>query len=236
MMPDINLTVELETGVDALYVTRPQKERFTDAEKGKELREKFPVVDKKLLKDKAFKQTLVMHPLPRVDELAYELDSDPRSRYFEQAAQGVPVRMALVALLLGAREVSLPRKDMLPEIEQPTYRRGFGVRCPNPRCVSIQETETKYMKPEFIIVNRRPLTLRCIYCEHGFEPGYVASTDWHEGKKDTKKYHSADTRWARTIRPENLIVFDSAEGAEAYGFKPSRFIGTRPQRKKNKKQ
>ena len=43
-----------------------------------------------------------MHPLPRVDELAYELDADPRSMYFKQAARGVPVRMALISLLLGA--------------------------------------------------------------------------------------------------------------------------------------
>jgi len=44
----------------------------------------------------------VMHPLPRTDELAYELDSDPRAVYFEQAAAGVPVRMALIAWMLEA--------------------------------------------------------------------------------------------------------------------------------------
>ncbi|MBA7482306.1 Aspartate carbamoyltransferase [subsurface metagenome] len=225
MMPDINIEVELKTGVDALYVTRPQKERFAATEEGQELKEKYPVVDKRLLKGKAFRKTLVMHPLPRVDELAHEVDADPRSMYFKQAARGVPIRMALVALLLGAKEVSAPREDdsFVPKIDYPVYRRDFGIRCSNPRCVSIQETETKYIKPEFKVVDREPLTLRCVYCEHGFEPKYVASSDWHEGRLANKKYHSADSHWTRKIKPENLIIFDSESEAEAHGFKPSHY-------------
>ncbi len=225
MMPDISAQVELKTGVDALYVTRPQKERFTTAEEG--LKKRYPVVDKKLLKEKAFEKTLVMHPLPRVDELAYELDADPRSKYFKQAARGVPVRMALVALLLGAKEVFVPTEEdsFTKRVEYAVYKRDSGIRCPNPRCVSVQETETKYIKPEFKIVDREPLTLRCVYCEHGFEPRYVASSDWHEGKVDTKRYHSADSHWIKKIKPENLIVFDSETEAEAHGFRPSHYAG-----------
>ena len=89
--------------------------------------------------------------------------------------------------------------------------------------MSIQETEKKYIKPEFKIVSLEPLTLRCIYCEHGFEPEYVASTDWHEGKLESKKYHSADSHLIKKIKPENLILFESASEAEAYGFKPSHY-------------
>ena len=225
MMPNISIQVELKTGVDALYVTRPQKERFT-TEEGQDLKKRYPVVDKKLLKEKEFKRTLIMHPLPRIDELAYELDADPRSMYFKQAAWGVPIRMALTALLLGAREAVIPEQkepSIFQKIEYPIYKRDFGVRCSNPRCVSVQETETKYIKPQFKIVNRKPLTLRCIYCEHGFEPKYIASSDWHEGRLDTKKYHSADSRWARKIKSENLIVFNAEAEAEAHGFKPSRY-------------
>ena len=234
MMPDVNIKVELKAGVDALYVTRPQKERFTPAEEGQELKKRFPVVDKKLLKSKAFRKTLVMHPLPRVDELAVELDADPRSTYFKQAARGVPVRMALIALLLGVKEVVVSGEDdsFIRRIDYPPYRRDFGVKCPNPRCVSIQETETKYLKPEFKIVNREPLTLRCIYCEHGSEPKYVASSDWHEGRTATKKYHSAESHWAKKIRPENLIIFDSADAAEAHSFKPSHYVRVHPSGKK----
>jgi aspartate carbamoyltransferase catalytic subunit len=227
MMPDVSIQVELKTGVDAIYVTRPQKERFDTTEEGQELKKRYPVVDKKLLKGKAFRETLVMHPLPRVDELAYEVDADKRSMYFKQAARGVPVRMALLAFLLGAREITVPRVDTLSEIEYPLYRRDLGPRCPNPRCVSIQETEIRYLKPEFKIVNNWPLTLRCVYCEHGFEPKYVASSHWHEGKLDTKKYHSADSHWATKIRPENLLVFNTEGEARASGFKPSRYSGVR---------
>jgi hypothetical protein len=56
--------------------------------------------DVRALKTSRTHEAVVMHPLPRTDELAYELDSDPRAVYFEQAAAGVPVRMALIAWLL----------------------------------------------------------------------------------------------------------------------------------------
>ncbi len=225
MMPDINIEVELKKGVDALYVTRPQKERFTDGEE-QEVNRELPVVDKKLLRGKEFKSALVMHPLPRVDELAYELDADPRSRYFKQAARGVPVRMALLALLLGTKECTITEEceSFEHKVDYSIYRRGFAVKCPNPACVSIQKTETKYLNPEFKIVNRQPLTLRCVYCEHGFEPSYVASTDWHEGKLENKKYHSANSHLAKKIKPENLILFDTEAEAQAHGFRPSRYV------------
>ena len=237
LMPSISIQVELKTGVDALYVTRPQKERFTTTEEGRELKKGYPVVDKKLLKEKEFKKTLIMHPLPRVDELAYELDADPRSMYFKQAAWGVPIRMALIALLLGAREVDIPERkepSFLQKLAYPIYKRDFGVSCPNPRCVSIQESEQKYIKPEFKIVDSKPLTLRCVYCEHGFEPKYVASSDWHEGILDEKKYHSADSHWARKIKTENLIIFDSENEAQAHGFKPSSYATTRGKKRAKK--
>jgi len=229
MMPDVSIQVELKTGVDALYVTRLQTERLSAKAKRQELKEGYPVVDKKLLKGKEFKRTLVMHPLPRIDELAYEVDADPRSMYFKQAARGVPVRMALIAFLLGAKEISVPKevRPFIPKIGYPVYRRDFGVRCSNPKCVSTQESETKYIKPEFKIVNTQPLTLRCAYCEHEVHPPYIASSDWHEGRLDNKKYHSADSHWTRKIKPENLIIFDSQSGAEAHGFKPSHYAGVR---------
>jgi hypothetical protein len=93
--------------------------------------------------------------------------------------------------------------------------------------VSTQESETKYIKPEFKIVNTTPLTLRCSYCEHEVHPQYIASSDWHEGRLDNKKYHSADSHWTRKIKPENLIIFDSESEAEAHGFKPSHYTKVR---------
>jgi aspartate carbamoyltransferase catalytic subunit len=232
MLPDISIQVELKTGVDALYVTRFQQERLSTKDEGQGLRKGYPVVDKKLLKGREFKEALIMHPLPRIDELAYEVDADPRSTYFKQAARGVPIRMALIALLLGTREDSTLGEDgFTPKIDYPIYQRDFGTRCTNPRCVSVQETETKYIKPEFKIVSTQPLILRCIYCEHELHPQYIASSDWHEGRLDNKKYHSADSHWVREIKPENLIIFDSEDEARSHGFKPSHYATAHNQKK-----
>jgi aspartate carbamoyltransferase catalytic subunit len=223
MMPDISVQVELRDGVDALYVTRPQKERFTAKEQDD--KSHYPVVNKKLLEAKAFRKTMVMHPLPRVDELAVDIDSDERSKYFEQAARGVPVRMALLAVLLGLKETHIPTIESPALPQYPGYRHEPVPTCPNARCVSIQPTETKYLKPEYKIVKTDPLTLRCVYCEHGFEPKYIASTEGYEHGPDSKKYHSANSHWAKDIKAENLIVFSSEEEAQALGYKPSSFAG-----------
>ncbi len=225
MLPDISIGVELKAGVDALYVTRLQKERRVPTVEEQESKKGYPVVDKKLLKGKEFKKTLVMHPLPRVDELTHEMDADPRSMYFKQAAYGMPVRMALIALLLGAKEIQITKEQdsFVRKIDYPAYKRDSGVRCPNVKCVSNQETEVKYIKPEFKIISCEPLTLRCVYCDHELRPQYVASSDWHEGKLESKKYHSAESHWARKIKPENLIIFASEKEAQAQGFKPSSY-------------
>ena len=225
-IPSVSAQVELEEGVDALYVTRLQLERLAAEEKGEELKKGYPVVDKKLLKEREFKQTMVLHPLPRVNELAREIDADPRSTYFKQAGLGVPIRMALVALLLGSQQADITeeRESFIRAREYLPYRRGYGVKCANPRCVSVQKTEANYIRPEFKIVNRRPLVLRCLYCEHEVHPQYVASSDWHEGRLASKKYHSADSHWSTKIKPENLIIFDSASEAKAHGFQPSHYV------------
>ena len=226
MMPDLNVQVELEAGVDALYVTRLQKERSEATAKGEESEKDYRVVNKKLLKEKGFRQTLVMHPLPRVDELAYEIDADPRSMYFKQAAYGVPVRMALIAMLLGSRELTIPEEGVsfARRRKYPVYKRDSGISCPNPSCVSNQKTEARYIKPEFSITNIEPLTLNCVYCESEICPQYIASSDWHEGKLDTKKYHSTASHLIKKIKPENLIIFDSEGEAHARGFKPSSYV------------
>ncbi|PIX27721.1 MAG: aspartate carbamoyltransferase catalytic subunit [Chloroflexi bacterium CG_4_8_14_3_um_filter_45_15] len=229
MMPDISIQIELKTGVDALYVTRFQRERLTAPPEAQEIKKDYLVVDRKLFKEKEFKRALVMHPLPRVDELAYEMDADPRSMYFKQAARGVPVRMALIALLLGTlgtKEVTIPKENesFVARKDYPIYKRDSGVKCPNPICVSNQETEARYIKPEFTIVSFEPLILRCVYCEHELYPKYIASSDWHEGRLENKKYHSADSHLIRKIKPANLIIFAAENEAQARGFKPSKYV------------
>jgi aspartate carbamoyltransferase catalytic subunit len=225
MMPDVDIHIKLKRGTDALYVTRLQLERLSATADGKVTKEDYPVVDKKLLKEREFKRTLVMHPLPRVDELAYEVDADPRSMYFKQAARGVQVRMALTALLLGTKNIPIAREDgfFIPRRTYLVYSRDSGIECNNEECVSKKETEKGYIKPEFKLVDDQPLTLRCVYCEHEIHPPYIASSEWHQGMLENKKYHSADSHWARKIKPENLLIFNSESEARAHGFKPSHY-------------
>jgi aspartate carbamoyltransferase len=86
---------------DVLYVTRVQKERFSSAEEYEQVKDAF-VITPALLTRLGARDTLrILHPLPRVNELAPELDDDPRSAYFRQMKHGLHVRMAIIACLLG---------------------------------------------------------------------------------------------------------------------------------------
>ena len=85
--------------VDVLYVTRVQKERFTDLAQYDRVRDQY-VVDEALMA-KAKQEMIVMHPLPRVNEISYAVDDDPRAAYFRQMRNGMYIRMALLAAVLG---------------------------------------------------------------------------------------------------------------------------------------
>ncbi|MDE5940076.1 MAG: aspartate carbamoyltransferase [Lachnospiraceae bacterium] len=85
--------------LDLLYMTRVQKERFFNEEDYVRLKD-FYILDKKKL-SAAGDDMLVLHPLPRVNEISVEVDDDPRAVYFKQAQYGVYVRMALILTLLG---------------------------------------------------------------------------------------------------------------------------------------
>lgn len=85
--------------LDILYMTRVQKERFFNEEEYLRLKDSY-ILDKAKM-DLAKKDMIVMHPLPRVNEIAYEVDEDERASYFKQAEYGMYVRMALMIKLLG---------------------------------------------------------------------------------------------------------------------------------------
>ena len=85
--------------LDLLYMTRVQKERFFNEEDYVRMKD-FYILDKKKM-ELAGKDMLVLHPLPRVNEISVEVDDDPRAVYFKQAKYGVYVRMALILTLLG---------------------------------------------------------------------------------------------------------------------------------------
>lgn len=84
---------------DVLYMTRIQKERFTDVEEYERLKGSY-VVNMELIKSAKHGIT-IMHPLPRVDEIAREVDEYEGAAYFRQAANGLPIRMAIIALVTG---------------------------------------------------------------------------------------------------------------------------------------
>ena len=87
--------------LDLLYMTRVQKERFFNEEDYVRMKD-FYILDKKKM-ELAPADMLVLHPLPRVNEISVEVDSDPRAVYFKQAQFGVYVRMALILTLLGIK-------------------------------------------------------------------------------------------------------------------------------------
>ena len=86
--------------LDVLYMTRVQRERFFNEEEYIRLKDSY-ILDAAKMKA-APKDMIVLHPLPRVNEIATEVDDDPRASYFKQARYGMYIRMALLASILGA--------------------------------------------------------------------------------------------------------------------------------------
>ena len=87
--------------LDVLYMTRVQRERFFNEEDYVRMKD-FYILDKEKM-NLAREDMLVLHPLPRVNEISVEVDDDPRAVYFKQAQYGVYVRMALILTLLGIK-------------------------------------------------------------------------------------------------------------------------------------
>ena len=139
--------------LDVLYVTRIQRERFPDASEYEAVKGSYRIDADLLQRSKP--ELLVMHPLPRVDEIAYNVDPDRRAAYFGQARYGVPVRMALLALLLDAQDsegVPTPPRTQVSIEDHP--------RCPNPDCANRVET---YTAPRMEVI--APDKRRCLYCD-----------------------------------------------------------------------
>ena len=87
--------------LDVLYMTRVQKERFFNEEDYVRLKDRYILTKEKMKPAK--EKMIVLHPLPRVNEISVDVDDDPRAQYFTQAKKAVFVRMALILTLLGIR-------------------------------------------------------------------------------------------------------------------------------------
>jgi aspartate carbamoyltransferase len=84
---------------DVLYVTRVQRERFDNLKEYEKVKDAYVITPETLKKAK--EKMIIMHPLPRVNEISMEVDNDPRAAYFRQMEYGLYVRMALLAMVLG---------------------------------------------------------------------------------------------------------------------------------------
>ena len=95
--------------LDILYMTRVQKERFFNEEDYIRLKNSYVLTKEKM--ELAKPDMAVLHPLPRVNEIALDVDDDPRAAYFEQVQNGVYVRMALIMTLLGLKDPKADKED-----------------------------------------------------------------------------------------------------------------------------
>lgn len=143
---------------DVIYLTRVQRERFRMHAEYEAAAGSYSI--KRAMLDKAKKDALIMHPLPRVDELDYRIDRDRRAAYFRQAGNGVPIRMALSALLLGAEDPGPGTHP--PETHATPVNTPPGLVCPNERCVTRNEP---YLTPRFVSVAGHEGALQCAYCD-----------------------------------------------------------------------
>lgn len=142
-------TQDLESAMpklDVLYMTRIQKERFSDPAQYDRLRDCYILTADKMRC--GGERLRVLHPLPRVNEIAVEVDLDARACYFKQVICGKQMRMALILKLLGNREEQL----VLP----PEHK---TLRCPNDRCITQHE---RALPQRFVMINGES---RCFYCE-----------------------------------------------------------------------
>ena len=131
--------------LDILYMTRIQAERFDSKDDYERLKDSYILTLDKLKSAK--KELAIMHPLPRVNEIAVEVDDDPRAAYFEQAANGRYIRMALILKLLASKKN-----------ETDSIRRGKEndkLICKNPHCITGVERGIKQLFDGG----------KCIYCD-----------------------------------------------------------------------
>jgi pyrimidine operon attenuation protein / uracil phosphoribosyltransferase len=179
---------------------------------------KFGHFDARALKTSRTHEAVVMHPLPRTDELAYELDSDPRAVYFEQAAAGVPVRMALVAWLLEQNgTVRARRAAAVPAIR---FKAHPAPRCSNPGCIS--RHEGAYLVPRFRLgrsTDSSTLPLVCEFCERELKIEFVGNTRSRRYYRFDRNLYGYVRSW---IEESSLAVFESVKQAEESGYEPYR--------------
>ena len=147
-------TTSLEESIsslDVLYMTRIQRERFDDLEMYDRLKDVYVLDACKMALAKP--DMIVLHPLPRVNEISTDVDSDPRAAYFRQAENGKYMRKALILTLLSNEYKNDDKTRFVPEIIS-------SLSCPNHKCITKIEQE---IKPMFVSEDNNEY--RCAFCE-----------------------------------------------------------------------
>lgn len=126
--------------IDVLYMTRIQKERFDSQEDYDRVAGVY-IIDKESIVGKCKENMIILHPLPRVDEIKIDLDETKHAKYFGQAANGVPTREAIFSIALGLVEVSKEEK-----LEK-NIKNSNEIICSNEKCITkFEETDNKYIE------------------------------------------------------------------------------------------
>lgn len=138
--------------LDVLYMTRIQRERFASEEDYQSQKGQYILDTEKM--SYAKKDMIVLHPLPRVDEITVEVDDDPRACYFKQAVYGMYGRMALIMLLLEDKDYFFHSNNK---------KFISDVKCKNPRCIVNQEA---YLPKKYYLKDNHKI---CDYCDNEIE-------------------------------------------------------------------
>ncbi len=155
-------TSDLESALpelDILYMTRIQRERFSDPEQYERLKDSYILTEEKMKLAKS--DMSILHPLPRVNEISVKIDSDPRACYFRQAVNGKYIRMALILKLL---EEAKTTPDALPYRTENLIYDEY--HCTSPRCITSTEQEIRHIFRELDVEHG---IKRCLYCEKKFK-------------------------------------------------------------------
>ncbi len=150
---EVTTMEEVMGELDILYMTRVQKERFLDEEEFERLKDSFILNPERLRNAK--KDMIILHPLPRVNEITRAVDNDPRAAYFRQVENGKFVRMALIYTLLKWAE----ERPVTPTPRLDTSLVNNDLRCSNRQCISNSEDV------DHLFRETENGDLRCVYCE-----------------------------------------------------------------------
>lgn len=135
--------------LDVLYMTRIQRERFPTMDDYMRLKDSYILTEEKMAPAKS--DMVLLHPLPRVNEISVAIDRDPRACYFKQALNGKYIRMALILKLLGAdKELEVQNQNEVRE----------DLVCRNPRCITSTEQELSHR-----FYRAANGEYRCLYCD-----------------------------------------------------------------------